>query len=141
MFPYAFRHSFAKRHADAGVPIDVLAELMDHDSFQTTRIYYRVKEVRLREAVERVTRMQFDRHGTRIWGAVTSVLDAERTRRAIGAVVVPFGTCSEPSNVAAGGGACPPLPLRGLRPLLHRRLLPPRPAHLPRRPAAAAREA
>jgi RimJ/RimL family protein N-acetyltransferase len=40
-------------------------------------------------------------------GAVTSVLDAERTRRAIGAVVVPFGTCSEPSNVAAGGGACP----------------------------------
>lgn len=35
------------------------------------------------------------------------VLDAERTRRAVGAVVVPFGTCSEPSNVAAGGGACP----------------------------------
>ncbi|MCX5316678.1 hypothetical protein [Streptomyces sp. NBC_00154] len=51
--------------------------------------------------------MQFDRHGTRIWGAVTTVLDAERTRRAIGAVVVPFGTCSEPSNVAASGGACP----------------------------------
>ncbi|MFI6461595.1 tyrosine-type recombinase/integrase [Streptomyces sp. NPDC050538] len=107
IFPYVYRHSFAQRHADAGVPIDVLAELMDHDSYQTTRIYYRVKEVRLREAVERVTHMQFDRHGTRIWGAVTSVLDAERTRRAIGAVVVPFGTCSEPSNVAAGGGACP----------------------------------
>ncbi|MET7685775.1 hypothetical protein [Streptomyces sp. NPDC005423] len=54
-----------------------------------------------------MTNTQFDRHGTRIWGAVTSVLDAERTRRAVGAVVVPFGTCSEPSNVAAGGGACP----------------------------------
>jgi hypothetical protein len=38
---------------------------------------------------------------------VTSVLDAERPRRAIGAIHVPFGTCSEPSNVAAGGGACP----------------------------------
>ncbi|WP_234327496.1 hypothetical protein [Streptomyces sp. NRRL WC-3742] len=66
-----------------------------------------MKEVRLREAVERVTQLQFDRHGARIWGAVTSVLDAERARRAIGAVVVPFGTCSEPTNVAAGGGACP----------------------------------
>ncbi len=106
IFPYAYRHSFAQRHADAGVPIDVLAELMDHENYQTTRTYYRVKEVRLREAVERVTQLQFDRHGTRIWGAVTSVLDAERARRAIGPVVIPFGTCSEPTNVAAGGGAC-----------------------------------
>ncbi|MET8831599.1 tyrosine-type recombinase/integrase [Streptomyces sp. NPDC004610] len=107
VFPYTYRHSFAQRHADAGIPVDVLAELMDHDSLESTRSYYRVKEVRLREAVERVTQLQFDRHGTRIWGAVTTVLDAERTRRAIGAVVVPFGTCSEPTNVAAGGGACP----------------------------------
>ncbi|MFG2886666.1 tyrosine-type recombinase/integrase [Streptomyces sp. NPDC048297] len=107
IFPYAYRHSFAQRHADAGVPVDVLAELMEHENYQTTRTYYRVKEVRLRKAVERVTHLQFDRHGTRIWGAVTSVLDAERARRAIGAVVVPFGTCSEPTNVAAGGGACP----------------------------------
>ncbi|MFE7268458.1 tyrosine-type recombinase/integrase [Streptomyces sp. NPDC057592] len=107
IFPYTYRHSFAQRHADAGIPVDVLAELMDHDSLESTRSYYRVKEVRLREAVERVTQLQFDRHGTRIRGAVTTVLDAERTRRAIGAVVVPFGTCSEPTNVAAGGGACP----------------------------------
>ncbi|WP_432137176.1 tyrosine-type recombinase/integrase [Streptomyces sp. bgisy154] len=107
IFPYAYRHSFAQRHADAGVAVDVLAELMDHDSLESTRVYYRVKEVRLREAVDRVTAMQFDRHGTRVWGAVTTVLDAERTRRAIGEVHVPFGTCSEPSNVAAGGGACP----------------------------------
>ena len=28
--PYAYRHSYAQRHADAGVPIDVLAELLDH---------------------------------------------------------------------------------------------------------------
>lgn len=80
---------------------------MDHESLETTRNYYRVKEVRLREAVDRVTQMQFDRHGSRIWGKVTTVLDAERTRRAVGSVHVPFGTCSEPSNVAAGGGACP----------------------------------
>ena len=36
-----------------------------------------------------------------------ALLDAERTRRVVGSVHVPFGTCSEPSNVAAGGGACP----------------------------------
>ncbi|MFF3358679.1 hypothetical protein ACFYWN_40105 [Streptomyces sp. NPDC002917] len=36
-----------------------------------------------------------------------TLLDAERTRRVVGSVHVPFGTCSEPSNVAAGGGACP----------------------------------
>jgi integrase len=28
--PYAYRHTYAQRHADAGVPIDVLAELLDH---------------------------------------------------------------------------------------------------------------
>ncbi|WP_369211748.1 tyrosine-type recombinase/integrase [Streptomyces flavofungini] len=107
VFPYAYRHSYAQRHADNGVPLDVLAELLDHDSYESTRNYYRVKQVRLREAVDKVTQMQFNRHGERVWGAVTSFLDTERTRRAIGSVVVPFGTCSEPTNVAAGGGACP----------------------------------
>lgn len=106
IFPYAYRHSFAQRHADTGVPIEVLSPLMDHDSYQSTRCYYRVKEVRLREAVDKVTAMQFDRYGQRVWGAVTTLLDAERIRLAIASVQVPFGTCSEPSNVAAGGG-CP----------------------------------
>ncbi|WP_345360582.1 tyrosine-type recombinase/integrase [Actinoallomurus liliacearum] len=41
IFPYAYRHSYAQRNADAGVPIDVLRELMDHESFETTRWYYR----------------------------------------------------------------------------------------------------
>jgi integrase len=30
------RHSYAQRHADAGTPVDVLRELMDHKSVQTT---------------------------------------------------------------------------------------------------------
>ncbi|GAA2348601.1 hypothetical protein OKJ48_20810 [Streptomyces kunmingensis] len=34
------------------------------------------------------------------------MLDAERTRRAIGGGVVPFGTSSEPTNVAVSGSAC-----------------------------------
>jgi hypothetical protein len=33
--------------------------------------------------------------------------DSEHQRLAVGQVAVPFGACSEPSNVQAGGGACP----------------------------------
>jgi integrase len=32
--------TYAQRHADAGVPVDVLAALMDHRSLDTTRAYY-----------------------------------------------------------------------------------------------------
>ena len=49
--PYAYRHSYAQRHADAGVPIDVLAELLDHRSYSVTRGYYRIGEDRRRDAV------------------------------------------------------------------------------------------
>ncbi|MFI7642316.1 tyrosine-type recombinase/integrase [Nonomuraea sp. NPDC049400] len=40
IIPYAFRHSYCQRHADAGVPIDVLRELMDHRSTNTTAGYF-----------------------------------------------------------------------------------------------------
>jgi hypothetical protein len=51
--------------------------------------------------------MQFDRHGTRIWRDAKTLLDDERVRLAVGEVAVPYGGCSEPSNVSAGGNACP----------------------------------
>lgn len=107
IFLYAYRHSYAQRHADAGVPIDVLRELMDHRKLDTTKQYYRVGEARRREAVDRVAAMQFDRHGNRIWHDAKALLDSEHARRAVGEVAVPYGTCAEPSNVKAGGGACP----------------------------------
>ncbi|WP_199199038.1 site-specific integrase [Amycolatopsis sp. CA-128772] len=104
---YAYRHTYAQRHADAGVAVDVLRELMDHRVLETTQSYYRVGEERRREAVERVTTMQFDRHGNRIWREAKALLDSEHARRAVGEVAVPYGACSEPSNVAAGGHDCP----------------------------------
>ncbi|MDP1803904.1 MAG: site-specific integrase [Acidimicrobiales bacterium] len=104
---YAYRHSYAQRHADAGVRIDVLRELMDHRNLDTTKGYYRVGESRRREAVDRVTALAFDRHGNRIWRQAQALLDSEHARRAVGEVAVPFGVCTEPSNVRAGGGACP----------------------------------
>jgi integrase len=105
--PYAYRHTYAQRHADAGVPIDVLAELLDHRNLNVTRGYYRVGEDRRRDAVDTVTAMSFDRHGNRIWRDAQALLDSEHARYAVGEVAVPYGRCSEPSNVQAGGGACP----------------------------------
>jgi len=105
--PYAYRHTYAQRHADAGVPIDVLADLLDHRNLNVTRRYYRIGEDRRRDAVDRVTALSFDRHGNRIWRDAQALLESEHARYAVGEVAVPYGRCSEPTNVQAGGGACP----------------------------------
>jgi hypothetical protein len=104
---YAYRHSYAQRHADAGVSVEVLRELMSHRKLETTSGYYRIGETRRREAVDRVAALQFDRHGNRIWRQAQALLDSEHARRGVGEVAVPFGVCAEPSNVKAGGGSCP----------------------------------
>ena len=49
---YAFRHSYAQRHADNGTPVEVLRELMGHASMVTTQGYYRVRHERARKAVQ-----------------------------------------------------------------------------------------
>ena len=105
--PYCYRHTYAQRHADAGIAPDVLRDLMNHRSINVTLRYYRIGEGRRRDAVDKVTAMAFDRHGNRIWREVRALLDAEHARYAVGEVSVPYGRCAEPSNVAAGGGACP----------------------------------
>ena len=105
--PYAYRHSFAQRHADAGTPMDVLRDLLGHRSTLSTQVYYRVTEKRTRAAVDRLAQHQYDGAGQRLWREVTNLMDSERARRRVGQVAVPFGICAEPSNVQAGGGACP----------------------------------
>ncbi|WP_327368564.1 tyrosine-type recombinase/integrase [Streptomyces sp. NBC_01217] len=107
IYAYAYRHSYAQRHADAGVPPDVLRDLMGHRSMRTTQIYYRITGKRMRQAVERVAAHQFDRNGQRTWQRIQGALDGEHVRLRIGQVSVPFGICMEPSNVKAGGHACP----------------------------------
>ena len=63
VFPYAFRHSFAQRHADAGTPVDTLKELLGHDTVRTTLGYYRVTAKRKRDAQDHEQeRWQIDRH-------------------------------------------------------------------------------
>ena len=140
--PYAYRHTYAQRHADAGVAVDVLSQLLDHRTLEVTRRYYRVGEQRRRAAVDTVTALSFDRHGNRLWRDAHALLDSEHARYAVGDVAVPYGRCTEPSNVASRRRGLPrPVPLRRLRPLPHRRLIPARPDRLPRRPAAHPRTA
>jgi integrase len=98
--PYALRHSYAQRHADAGVPVDVLRELMDHRSVQTTMGYYSVSLHRKRQAIRSVGALALDADGNP--APLANPLAWERA-----SVSVPFGNCTEPSNVKAGGGSCP----------------------------------
>ena len=94
------RHTYAQRHADNGTPVDVLRLLMDHNSIQTTGGYYTISADRKRSAIETVGQLAIDRHGT------PAPLTASTTYQ-MRSVAVPFGNCIEPSNVKAGGKACP----------------------------------
>ncbi|MEU2753316.1 MULTISPECIES: site-specific integrase [Streptomyces] len=96
---HAFRHTYAQRHADAGVPVDVLRDLMDHTSVDTTMGYYQVTLKRKREAVRALAPLAVDRTGR--------PAPLAHSKYEIASVAVPFGNCTEPSNVKAGGGSCP----------------------------------
>jgi integrase len=100
IFPYALRHSYAQRHADAGVPVDVLRELMDHLCVQTTMGYYRISLKRKQQAIRAVGSLALDACGRP--APFTNPLAWER-----GSVSVPFGSCTEPSNIKVGGSSCP----------------------------------
>jgi integrase len=99
--PHMFRHSYAQRLADAGVAIDAVSELLDHLSLDTTKGYYAVSDERKRKAISLVSTFIANRFGQ--VGASASAGDMYP----IQTVAVPFGNCAEPSNVKAGGQACP----------------------------------
>jgi hypothetical protein len=67
----------------------------------------RITETRIRAAIDRVARHQFDAGGRRVFTGIAGLLTDEHARMRIGQVAVPFGICTEPSNVKAGGHACP----------------------------------
>ena len=98
--PYALRHSYAQRHADGGVPVDVLRQLMDHAAIATTMGYYSIGLRRKQQAIRSVGALAVDADGNP--APFTSPTAYQRA-----SVSVPFGNCTEPSNVKAGGGACP----------------------------------
>ncbi|MBZ6107424.1 site-specific integrase [Streptomyces olivaceus] len=99
IYAYAFRHSYAQRHADAGTPLDVLRELMDHKSVSTTQRYYTVSLKRKRDAVTKLSAHVVDNHGR--------PSPCSESAYELRSVAVPYGGCTEPSNVKAGGSSCP----------------------------------
>ena len=99
--PYGFRHSYAQRHADAGVNVEILKELMDHTSMEITQGYYKISLNRKREAISIMSRYVHDRAGNPTTGTTSA------TTYELRSVAVPFGNCIEPSNVKAGGAGCP----------------------------------
>lgn len=107
VFPYAFRHTFAQRHADAGTPVDTLKELLGHDTVRSTLGYYRVTAKRKRAAQDRLGPLQLDAAARLVRPGVTGLADVEALRDQVGQVAVPFGVCTEPTNVAADGHSCP----------------------------------
>jgi hypothetical protein len=80
---------------------------MGHDAMQTTLGYYHVTEKRVRAAIDRVSDHQFDGQGRRVFHGIQGLLADSHARMRVGQVAVPFGICIEPSNVKAGGQACP----------------------------------
>ena len=104
--PHAFRHCYAQTMADSGVAPSVLRDLMDHRNLSTTLGYFRVGESRKRAAMEVLARHTIDNRGvTR--PAAGETTPATHLREHLSWVAVPMGKCSEPTNVRAGGQACP----------------------------------
>jgi integrase len=106
VFPYAFRHSYAQRLTDEGASESELMDLMDHDSFETTKGYFRIRAERRRRAAELGRKALFDNQGRRLMRGLQQLAEAERTRMEIGSLAVPYGACVEPANVASMGGVC-----------------------------------
>jgi integrase/recombinase XerC len=52
--PHVLRHSFGKNLADAGTPIQTIADLMGHESLETTRRYVQPGHEDLAAAVEKI---------------------------------------------------------------------------------------
>ncbi len=104
---YAFRHSYAQRLADSGCNPHVLMDIMDHRAFATTEGYCRIRQERRREAVALERRWQWDAPGNELEQIIERIAESEDTRRRLGSTAIPYGSCVEPSNVAALGSACP----------------------------------
>ena len=104
---YAFRHSYAQRLADQDCPPHVLMDIMDHRDFGTTEGYCRIRQDRRREAVDLEQRWQWDAQGNELAKIIERFAESDDTRIRLGSAAIPYGSCVEPSNVAALGQACP----------------------------------
>ena len=131
--PYAYRHSYAQRHADAGVPIDVLRHADGPPQPRTPPSTTTASETSAaaRPSTGSPPAVRPARQPDLAPRPGTAGLRARppRDRRGRRPVRGLRRTVQRPSRRQ---GLPVPVPLRRLRPLPHRRLLPARPARLPR---------
>jgi len=103
--PYAFRHAFAQRLADATdengnstTAPDVLQSFMGHKHFNTTMSYYKVTSRRKKRALESIPARRLDFMGRAV--------EIDRERDSYTRTPVTLGHCTEPHNVARHGDGC-----------------------------------
>ena len=63
--PHMLRHATGTEMADAGVPIDVVQQVLGHRSIISTQVYVHPSERRMRDAVEAVETVSRQRLGQR----------------------------------------------------------------------------
>ncbi len=103
--PYAFRHAFAQRLADATdengnstTPPDVLQSYMGHKNFNTTMGYYQVTSRRKKRALESIPARRLNMMG--------QAVEIDRERDSYTRTPVTLGHCTEPHNVQRHGDGC-----------------------------------
>jgi len=62
---------------------------------------------RRRDAVTRLSRLQLTSTGSLVAAGLHALQAEDGLRSQVGSIAVPFGMCTEPSNVQAGGHSCP----------------------------------
>lgn len=102
--PYSFRRTWAQRHIDAGTPVQDLKDLLGHSKITSTQAYYRINTERHRAAVARISGLQLTAGG--VLTVPIRATGSTVARYNVGQVAVPFGVCTEPSNVRANGQFC-----------------------------------
>ena len=98
---------YAQRHADRAPPSRCWPRSWATASSAPPRATTGSPKQRKRKAVDLLAALQVDRAGDRSRPTVERLLEAEHLRQAVGQVAVPFGICTEPTNVKAHGQACP----------------------------------
>lgn len=104
--PYSLRHTFGQQLHDAGVPLDVIQQLMGHDDISNTQVYARVTAKDLHGAIKGLHDLR-SATVSKSGQVVMLPLPKLKSHQAITRAAIPFGGCAEKGNVAAHGRACP----------------------------------
>lgn len=111
---YSFRHAYAQRHADQ-VNTDgdhafsqrEVADLLGHESINTTSAYFEVTAARLKRAVSQVPQRQISFTFPNDGEPASRLVPASGERSSFErAIQVNIGGCQEPRVIASGGQEC-----------------------------------